>query len=375
MHYLLFFKFNFFFQNIYFFNIDASSDSAAGQEEDETPSHDEESDPEPDSQPQSATHPENSSIPETETRPKSTAPPQIVIPPNPDAAGPPSSGGVTPQSVDNESLTERIHKEFDEFLANPDHPVECPATKPKVPMNQLPSAAPAKIVLYAPEPKPVPASVLNTDAPYRIPNSAAAPPCPPFEQGWRQNPIPVPQSVVDTTPWSGEKPTPAPRAPTRVPVPCPETNAPPLEFAGVFPSEPFAVASPSDSLQDHRQTQERLRLPQIPSLEIVCLTFCLRDSLQMFSLIDFFQAGGVSSDGPGTLPDEDQETFHTPPPSIPSGRSREVAIGPLDQLYEMGFHDIDLNQDIFKQCGGDLTRTVQALVLRADADRHYNQTA
>lgn len=72
---------------------------------------------------------------------------------------------------------------------------------------------------------------------------------------------------------------------------------------------------------------------------------------------------------------EDYDLFRTPPLTPPPVNRSALESGPLDQLFEMGFHDIELNREIFESCEFDLSRTVQALVLRAEADRRYHETA
>lgn len=67
-----------------------------------------------------------------------------------------------------------------------------------------------------------------------------------------------------------------------------------------------------------------------------------------------------------------EENYHTPPPSPPVLYNDifvpSIEPSPLDRLYEMGFHNVELNQEIYNSCNGDMNRTVQALVLRMEAD-------
>ncbi|XP_039252707.2 uncharacterized protein LOC120329966 [Styela clava] len=323
------------------------------------PSDDETSDSEIESQPASATYvkeyrsedslpiaprspPSGRNTPPT--APKSNPPPVVAQPPKVNLAPtfvPPENDPTSdpedsmgPDSVDNESLTERITKDFNAFLMNPVHPIE-PQPTPKIPMNQMATKV-------APAPKPVPQSVLNQDQPYNF-GPQEPPYFLPFEQGWRRNPIPVPRSVNDATPWQNPIPQ-LPRSEFTL-----NRNSNGIE--STLPGLPFAVASPSESLTSddpmaHDLQPARLRAPS-PQIELAD---------------DFYPPG-----------DGDEDIFRTPPPSPPprqqaANRDDPFELSPLDQLFEMGFHDLDLNRNIFEQCGHDLNRTVQALVLRQEAD-------
>ncbi|CAK8673438.1 unnamed protein product [Clavelina lepadiformis] len=225
-----------------------------------------------------------------------------------------------------------------------------------------------QVVQHAP--LPVPQSVLDMDKPcdvddyshgYTVPKQIVASP----EQTWVQTPIPLPRGVLDADkPWTKTEaretssPSPQPRKSAAQPKPSEQLQS----------NQPWDAAMTSNAITDPEEPNQdeespRILYPPERDAEVEAeeeedeFSLAPEDTTTPRSPTEVFVPPGYPD------PQLSVPTDHIQRPATP--REQEN-LSPMEQLIEMGFMDIDLNNDLLGEFQGDVSKVVHALVHRSN---------